>query len=84
MTIYILAFVVMLLIITGMALGAIVQNKPLKGSCGGLNNIGMKRDCDICGGDDDECEKEQERQRKIAEAKTARADLAYDASKPKH
>nr|WP_277608403.1 (Na+)-NQR maturation NqrM [Microbulbifer elongatus] len=63
-----------------MALGAIVQNKPLKGSCGGLNKIGMKKDCDICGGDDDECEKEQERQRQAALAKTAAADLAYDAA----
>ncbi|AQQ67555.1 hypothetical protein Mag101_07800 [Microbulbifer agarilyticus] len=80
MTIYILAFVVVALVITGMALGAIVQNKPLKGSCGGLNNIGMKENCDICGGDDDECEKEQERQRQAALNKTAAADLAYDAT----
>jgi len=80
-TIYILAFVLMVLIITGMALGAIVQNKPLKGSCGGLNKIGMKKDCDICGGDDDECEKEQERQRQAAMAKDAAdSDLAYDAT----
>nr|WP_282450117.1 (Na+)-NQR maturation NqrM [Microbulbifer sp. CAU 1566] len=65
-----------------MALGAIVQNKPLKGSCGGLNNIGMKRDCDICGGDDEECEKEQQRQAAKAAAVSA-SDLAYDAtSKP--
>ncbi|MCA0901451.1 (Na+)-NQR maturation NqrM [Microbulbifer agarilyticus] len=80
MTIYILAFVVVALVITGMALGAIVQNKPLKGSCGGLNNIGMKENCDICGGDDDECEKEQERQRQAALNKTAAADFAYDAT----
>lgn len=82
MTIYILAFVLMVLIVTGMALGAIIQNKPLKGSCGGLNKIGMKQDCEICGGDDDECEKEQERQRQVALAKAAsESDLAYDATK---
>ncbi|WGL17246.1 (Na+)-NQR maturation NqrM [Microbulbifer bruguierae] len=80
MTIYILAFIIVLLVITGMALGAIVQNKPLKGSCGGLNKIGMKKDCDICGGDDQECEKEQERQRKAALAKASAPDLAYDAT----
>lgn len=85
MTIFILAFIIMVLIVAGMALGAIVQNKPLKGSCGGLNKIGMKKDCDICGGDDDECEKEQERQRQAALANaTAKADLgsdlAYDAT----
>ncbi|SDK22385.1 (Na+)-NQR maturation NqrM [Microbulbifer yueqingensis] len=77
MTIYIFAFVAMVLIVTGMALGAILQNKPLKGSCGGLNKIGMKQDCEICGGDDDECRKEQERQEKVAQ----QADLAYDATK---
>lgn len=80
MTIYILAFVAMILIVAGMALGAIVQNKPLKGSCGGLNKIGMKKDCDICGGDDVECEKEQERQRQAAQTKADAGDLAYDAT----
>ncbi|WP_250462555.1 (Na+)-NQR maturation NqrM [Microbulbifer litoralis] len=77
MTIFIFAFIAMVLIMTGMALGAILQNKPLKGSCGGLNNIGMKQDCEICGGDDDECKKEQERQQRLAGG----ADLAYDATK---
>ncbi|MEW5248437.1 (Na+)-NQR maturation NqrM [Microbulbifer sp. 2201CG32-9] len=77
MTIYIFAFVVMVLVVTGMALGAILQNKPLKGSCGGLNNIGMKQDCAICGGDDDECRKEQQRRQKAAPG----AELAYDATK---
>lgn len=77
MTIYILAFVAMLLVVAGMALGAIVQNKPLKGSCGGLNTLGLKEGCEICGGDDDECKKEQERQQRVADS----GDLAYDASK---
>lgn len=77
MTVYIFAFVAVALVIAGMAVGAIFQNKPLKGSCGGLNNIGMKQDCAICGGDDDECRKEQERQEKLAQAE----DLAYDATK---
>lgn len=77
MTIFIFAFIAMVLIMTGMALGAILQNKPLKGSCGGLNNIGMKQDCEICGGDDDECKKEQERQQRLAGG----VDLAYDATK---
>lgn len=74
MMIFILAFATMLLVVAGMALGAIVQNKPLKGSCGGLNTLGLKEGCEICGGDDKECEKEQKR---LAE----QADLAYDATK---
>nr|WP_221191957.1 (Na+)-NQR maturation NqrM [Microbulbifer rhizosphaerae] len=67
----------MALIVTGMALGAIVQNKPLKGSCGGLNALGLKEGCEICGGDDEACKKEQERQQRLLEA----PDLAYDATK---
>ncbi|MFI2810071.1 MULTISPECIES: (Na+)-NQR maturation NqrM [Microbulbifer] len=77
MTVYIFAFVAMVLVIAGMAVGAIVQNKPLKGSCGGLNTLGLKENCDICGGDDDECRKEQERQEQLAQ----QADLAYDATR---
>ncbi|MCX2832777.1 (Na+)-NQR maturation NqrM [Microbulbifer thermotolerans] len=73
MMVFILAFVALLLIVTGMALGAIFQNKPLKGSCGGLNSLGLKDGCEICGGNDDECKKEQERQAK-------RTELAYDAT----
>ncbi|KUJ84871.1 (Na+)-NQR maturation NqrM [Microbulbifer flavimaris] len=77
MTVYIFAFVAVALVIAGMAVGAIFQNKPLKGSCGGLNTLGLKENCEICGGDDDECRKEQERQERLAEA----PDLAYDATK---
>ncbi|SHE51535.1 hypothetical protein SAMN04487965_0058 [Microbulbifer donghaiensis] len=79
MTVFVFAFVAMLLIVAGMALGAIFQNKPLKGSCGGLNNLGLKDGCEICGGDDDVCKKEQERQQRLADE----ADLAYDATKRK-
>lgn len=79
MTVFIFAFVVMLLVVAGMAVGVMVQKKPLKGSCGGLNNLGMKQNCAICGGDDDTCEKEQQRQLKTAVAE----DIAYDATKRK-
>ncbi|MGL6161761.1 (Na+)-NQR maturation NqrM [Microbulbifer sp.] len=77
MTVFIFAFIAMALIVTGMAVGAIVQNKPLKGSCGGLNALGLKEGCEICGGDDDACKKEQERQQRLGEA----PDLAYDATR---
>lgn len=45
----------------GMAIGVIVANKPVKGSCGGLNSLGLKEGCEICGGKEDECDKEQKR-----------------------
>lgn len=76
MMIFILAFVLVVLIVAGMALGAIVQNKPLKGSCGGLNTLGLKEGCEICAGYDKECEKERQRQKPAQQA-----ELAYDAGK---
>jgi len=77
---YVLAFFVLVLVITGMAVGVIFSNKPIKGSCGGLAAVGIDGDCEICGGDIQKCEDEQERV--ALEKNTVSAkDLAYDASK---
>ena len=50
------SFVIVALLFTGMAIGAILVNKPVKGSCGGLAALGMKDGCEICGGDKDACD----------------------------
>ena len=76
MTTMILAFAVIGLIITAMAVGVLFGRKPITGSCGGMSAIGMVSDCDICGGNKEICETEQE---KNAVKASARADLAYDA-----
>lgn len=65
----------MLIIIAGMAIGSIVANKPIKGSCGGLSALGMKTDCMICGGN----EKEWKRETEII----GKAELAYDVMSEK-
>ena len=44
---FVLAF--MLVVIAAMSVGVIVRNKPIKGSCGGLNAVGINGDCKICG-----------------------------------
>lgn len=77
MIVYILAFFVMVLVISGMAVGVIFSNKPIKGSCGGLSAIGIDETCEICGGDPQKCDEEQERR---AVETLANADLAYDAT----
>lgn len=58
MEIYILSFVVLILIVSGMSIGVILANKPIKGSCGGMAALGIDMDCDICGGDVKKCEEE--------------------------
>ncbi|CAM3525192.1 (Na+)-NQR maturation NqrM [Parendozoicomonas haliclonae] len=49
MTVMLLTFGLLLLIIAGMSVGVIFANKPIKGSCGGLGNLGLKDSCPICG-----------------------------------
>ena len=49
------SIVVFALLFTGMAIGSILANKPVKGSCGGLATLGMKQGSEICGGDQDAC-----------------------------
>jgi len=51
MSLFLITFSVFVLVMTGMAIGVIVNNRAIKGSCGGLNDIdGLKGACDICEG----------------------------------
>jgi hypothetical protein len=70
MMIMILTLLVMLTVVAAMAIGVILSNKPIKGSCGGLSALGMKESCMVCGGNEDEWKKEVEI--------LGKADLAYD------
>ncbi|KMW56212.1 putative exported protein [Candidatus Rhodobacter oscarellae] len=45
---FVLSFVLLLVIMLGMALGVILMNKRIKGSCGGLNAIGDADQCLVC------------------------------------
>ncbi|WP_448211454.1 (Na+)-NQR maturation NqrM [Colwellia sp. MEBiC06753] len=51
-----------LLIVLGMAVGYIFQQKSLAGSCGGLGSLGIEKACNC----EKPCEKRQERERKQA------------------
>lgn len=44
-----LTFIGFLLVFLGLSLGWLFKKKPLKGSCGGLNALGLKGECQICG-----------------------------------
>ncbi len=58
MTTFLLALVVFVVVLAGMAIGVIFSNKPIKGSCGGLGALGVDSTCDICGGNPQRCEEE--------------------------
>ena len=46
MTVFLLTFLILCLVAFGMSLGLILNNRELKGSCGGLGNIpGISGDC---------------------------------------
>ena len=53
------AFLLMLLIVAAMSVGVMAGRKPISGSCGGLANLGIDAECEICGGNPSLCEAEQ-------------------------
>ena len=67
---FLLTIVILALIIAGMAIGAILQNKPITGSCGGVGAaLGEENyNCDICGGDPNKSDEQED------------STLAYNAS----
>ena len=53
---FILAFIIMLLVVVIMAVGYIFQRKKIKGSCGGISDLGLEKVCDC----DEPCDKRKE------------------------
>lgn len=58
MTLFLISFLVMALVVAGMAVGVIAGKGPIKGSCGGMGALGIDTACDICGGDPKRCDEE--------------------------
>ena len=74
---WLLVFLIMLLVVLGMAVGVIFGRKPIAGSCGGIANLGIEKECSICGGSREKCEEVNSDKASA----TGKAPLAYDASK---
>lgn len=53
---WLIAFIVMLLVVAGMAIGVMAGRKPIAGSCGGIATLGIEKECSICGNDFSKCE----------------------------
>ena len=72
MSTFVLAFIFFLVVVLAMAVGYIVQQKTISGSCGGLGAIGIAKACDCpepCDRKKARLEKEEIRQKKLAEWK---------------
>ncbi|WP_172151183.1 (Na+)-NQR maturation NqrM [Pseudomonas tumuqii] len=54
--IWLIVFFTMLLVVALMAVGVIMGRKPIAGSCGGIANLGIEKECSICGGSREKCE----------------------------
>jgi len=75
LTTFLISLVVILLMIALMAVGVIAGREPIKGSCGGLNQLGLRDgDCPVCGGNPAKCGTENA-------SKGNAASLARDAMK---
>ncbi len=83
MTTYLMVFAFFLLIMAAMAVGVIMGRRPIAGTCGGLNRLGLKEGCEVCGGKDEVCEEENRKKtsarRRSDESRGA--DLGYDATR---
>jgi hypothetical protein len=75
---FIFAFLIMGLIMAGMAVGAMAGRGPLKGSCGGLSAVGIEGRCEICGDDPSLCEEQNNAAQDLSGQRGAGF---YDASK---
>ena len=77
---FIVVLAVLLIVVVAMSVGVLLGGKPIAGSCGGMAALGMDTACDICAGDKQICEDENERiAREAKESKLA--DLGYEAKR---
>lgn len=74
-----LGFILLLLVIAGMAIGVIMGGRPITGSCGGIGAALGKKNytCDICGDDPNKCDE----QNMNKEESDQTSSISYDASK---
>ena len=52
---FVLVFIAMLAIVAAMAVGVMFGRRPIQGSCGGLGQLGIDAECEICGGSRARC-----------------------------
>ena len=74
---FLVVFAVMALVVLGMSAGVLAGRAPIAGSCGGIANLGIEKECSICGGVREKCDEASAQQGALAQ----NAVQAYDATK---
>lgn len=74
---FLVVFLVMALVILGMSAGVLAGRAPIAGSCGGIANLGIEKECSICGGVREKCDEVNAQEGALAK----NAMQAYDATK---
>lgn len=60
MTLFLISFLVIGVALLGMAAGVLLGRPAIKGSCGGLNQVGLNGDCACSKKEKQECQKRSE------------------------
>jgi hypothetical protein len=71
----------MAVLVAAMAVGVMFGRKPLQGSCGGLNAVGLNGECKICGRTTGPCEGAESEKSEMAVKAAALATPAITSSK---
>jgi uncharacterized protein len=50
-----LSILIVAALFAAMAIGVLMGRPPIKGSCGGLGAVGIKENCEFCGGRPERC-----------------------------
>lgn len=74
MNTFLISFIAFIFVMLAMAVGVILNNRAIKGSCGGLNDIdGLEGACDICE-IKSQCKRRRQAQRKALMGSSSVAD----------
>lgn len=75
---FLLVLMIVVLLVAAMSVGVILGRKPISGTCGGIGAMGISQSCDICGGNPQKCDEENDR---VPAGGQSTDELTYDASK---
>jgi len=53
---FLLALLFLITIVAAMSVGVMGGRAPITGTCGGLNNLSVDAECEICGGNPGRCQ----------------------------